>query len=200
MARLVGRARTGTSGAPFLLARRGRKKKHTHQRSRAEKPCDPRSGSEPKHPIQKQNPNRPVRALTIHGKRKTVGFKYLNTSVGSFSSVLYHPLAHLTAFGTPCCKLMTLGFLTPDPHLNRNQPRVLRRKHPTVGGLGHFLSPWQLYLQDGRETRREREGERRTEAETCLAHTVCLRPPSHSSGSRSCAAPRRSNAAKNDWC
>lgn len=73
-----------------------------------------------------------------------MSFKYLITSVGSFSSVLYHPLAHLTAFGTPCCKLMTLGFLTPDPHLNRNQPRVQQRKHPTVGGFGHFLSPGPL--------------------------------------------------------
>lgn len=96
--------------------------------------------------------------------REIIWFKYLITSVGSFSSVLYHPLAHLTAFGTPCCKLMTLGFLTPDPHLNRNQPRVQQRKHPTVGGFGHFLSPWQLYLQDGRE--------RKTEEGTCRVHTV----------------------------
>ncbi|CAB1420083.1 unnamed protein product [Pleuronectes platessa] len=66
----------------------------------------------------------------------------------------------LEAFGTPCCKLMTLGFLTPDPHLNRNQPRVQQRKHPTVGGFGHFPSaqdPWQVYLQDGRGRKKEKE-------------------------------------------
>lgn len=132
------------------------------------------------------------------GKREIVWRNYLNTWVGSFSGVLYHPPAHLTAFGTPCCKLMTLGFLTPDPHLNRKQPTALRRKHPTVGGFGHFLSPWQLYLQDGRERERrgERKGEgrqagRRTEAWTCLVHTARLRPPAHSSSSSSslsCAA------------
>lgn len=93
--------------------------------------------------------------------RQIIHFKYLITSVGSFSSVLYHPLAHLTAFGTPCCKLMTLGFLTPDPHLNRNQPRVQQRKHPTVGGFGQFLSPGPLATLPARWQRdreRQREG------------------------------------------
>lgn len=109
----------------------------------------------------KQSRIEPRTRSQFTGKKEIVWRNYLNTWVGSFSGVLYHPPAHLTAFGTPCCKLMTLGFLTPDPHLNRKQPTALRRKHPTVGGFGHFLSPWQLYLQDGRE--RERRGERKGE-------------------------------------
>lgn len=143
-----------------MLARRGKK----HQRS-AEKPCDPCSSCEKNDPIDTDAKAAPLR---VHNppKREINPFKYLITSVGSFSSVLYHPLAHLTAFGTPCCKLMTLGFLTPDPHLNRNQPRVQQRKHPTVGGFGHFLSPGPLAgnftcKMAERRRRRRRGGRRR---------------------------------------
>lgn len=65
--------------------------------------------------------------------KRITRLKYLFTWVGSVSSVLYHPPAHLTAFGTPCCKLMTLGFLTPDPHLNRNQPRAQQKNTAHCG-------------------------------------------------------------------
>lgn len=154
-----------------MLARR----KKTHTSVVAKNPC---SLCE-----KKNRPDRTKPALIhlhIPPERETNRFKYLITSVGSFSSVLYHPLAHLTAFGTPCCKLMTLGFLTPDPHLNRNQPRVRQRKHPTVGGFGHVLSPWQLYLQrwqEDREGERDLEREREGESERERARERFRPPP-----------------------
>lgn len=138
-------------------------KKNTHHRS-AVKPHDPCSSCEENDPIK---PATKAVALHVYNspRREINDVKYLITSVGSFSSVLYHPPAHLTAFGTPCCKLMTLGFLTPDPHLNRNQPRVQQRKHPTVGGFGHFLSPGPLATLPAR-------WQRKTEGGTIRVHTV----------------------------
>ncbi|XP_057687411.1 G-protein coupled receptor 183-like [Corythoichthys intestinalis] len=44
-----------------------------------------------------------------------------------------HPSLY-AAFGTPCCKLMTLRFLTPDPHLNRNQPVVQHERNTAHSG------------------------------------------------------------------
>lgn len=138
LARQAGRTRTTTSGAPFCW--------HAVEKNTTVTPKPERSlqrqGKKPD-PIKTHAKAAPRRLYgpTVRG---IMSLKYLITSVGSFSSVLYHPPAHLTAFGTPCCKLVTLGFLTPDPHLNRNQPRVQQRKHPTVGGFGHFLSPGPL--------------------------------------------------------
>lgn len=67
---------------------------------------------------------------------------------------------------------MTLGFLTPDPHLNRNQPRVRQRKHPSVGGLATFSAPGNFTCNDGREREREREGQEHG------ARAPCFGPPS----------------------
>lgn len=135
--------------SPFLLARRGKK---PHRNTEI---LTILSATEKNDPIETDAKPTPLRIYSSH-KRQIYSFKYLNTSVGAFS--IYHPLAHLTAFGTPCCKLMTLGFLTPDPHLNRNQPRVQRRKHPTSGGLGQFPSPslgnfisWMSFAERQRE-------------------------------------------------
>ena len=113
LAKQAGKGNTGTSPHrrnPFLLARDGQQ------------------AQQPKslwffrrweiNPKQTDNSLGPWHSTTY---RRMVEMQtwYLITSVGAFS--MFHPLAHLTAFGTPCCKLVTLSVLTPDPNLNRSQ-------------------------------------------------------------------------------
>lgn len=86
---------------PFLLARKGEKKKHGDaEKGEKTPPPDAKAAS---------------RRVPEPRERKTTARTYLITSVGSFSSVLYHPLAHLTAFGTPCCKAYDVRLPHPWP-------------------------------------------------------------------------------------